>query len=288
MKIVRSYLKLHKSLCFVLCTLYFILASCGKTYEGFKEVEKGVFEKVINIGDDQKTAQSGHYLKISYALYSYPEQIPFLLDTGVYLLLEKPYEDDFQKALSHMNLDDSAHFIIHRADPTKNDSVCDIILAINLRKILTKPQYEQAIHEMEMRSEELEAKEILAYLNDHKKENWEKKQGIYYIEMTPGSGNYIQSKETVEIHYKGSFFDGTIFDSTYDRNNPMEFTYGDPQQVIPGIDIALKSMKKGTKAKIIIPSLLGFGENGTIDKTIRPYTPLIYEVEVINVKKNNL
>ncbi|PJB13827.1 MAG: peptidylprolyl isomerase, partial [Flavobacteriales bacterium CG_4_9_14_3_um_filter_32_8] len=60
--------------------------------------------------------------------------------------------------------------------------------------------------------------------------------------------------------------------------------YGSPDQVIKGLEIAINGMKKGEKSKIIIPSQLAFGEEGSSTQIVPPFTTVIYELEIVNVK----
>jgi FKBP-type peptidyl-prolyl cis-trans isomerase len=101
--------------------------------------------------------------------------------------------------------------------------------------------------------------------------------------------NSIQNSDSVivgslvTLNFTGTFLDGKIFDSTHARNQPLEIVYGKPLQIIKGLEIALKGMKKGEKAKIIIPSQLAFGSSGS-PEIIPPFTTLIYDIEIVNIK----
>lgn len=93
----------------------------------------------------------------------------------------------------------------------------------------------------------------------------------------------IKTGKRVKMAYKGSYLDGRVVDySPGDRS--FEFTLGQEGQVIEGLRKALYSLKKGEKAKIILPSRLAFGNNGGSVSTIAPYSPLLYEVEILDVK----
>ena len=84
------------------------------------------------------------------------------------------------------------------------------------------------------------------------------------------------------MHYRGTLFDGTQFDASYDRNEPFTFELG-VGQVIAGWDEGIALMKKGGKATLLIPSAIGYGERGAGDM-IPPFTPLVFEVELIDFK----
>jgi FKBP-type peptidyl-prolyl cis-trans isomerase len=106
-----------------------------------------------------------------------------------------------------------------------------------------------------------------------------------FMEVTQaGSGDTIQKGDRVSVLYKGSFLDGRAADASA-ASRPFEFTMGQEGQVIDGLALALYHLKKGEKAKIILPSRLAFGSRGSSNGSIAPYTPLLYEVQIVDVKK---
>lgn len=105
--------------------------------------------------------------------------------------------------------------------------------------------------------------------------------GIQYIVMTEGTGEKPASNDKVKVHYKGQLTDGTVFDSSYDRGEPLTLGLN---QVIKGWAEAIQLMPVGSKWKIFIPYELGYGSNGAGGQ-IPPYANLIFEVELLNIEK---
>ena len=106
--------------------------------------------------------------------------------------------------------------------------------------------------------------------------------GLSYKMIKIGNGIQAEKGKTVSVHYTGKLIDGTKFDSSYDRNEPIEFPLGEGR-VIPGWDEGIALLKVGDKATFIIPSNLAYGERGA-GGVIPPNATLIFDVELMDVK----
>jgi FKBP-type peptidyl-prolyl cis-trans isomerase len=106
--------------------------------------------------------------------------------------------------------------------------------------------------------------------------------GLRYQILQKGDGEKAQKNKTVAVHYKGQLSDGTVFDSSYKRNQPIEFILG-MGQVIPGWDEGVALLNVGDKARFVIPSALAYGSSGT-GGVIPPNANLIFDVELMAVK----
>jgi len=106
--------------------------------------------------------------------------------------------------------------------------------------------------------------------------------GLMYIVSEPGTGEQAQAGKTVKVHYTGRLLDGTKFDSSLDRNEPIEFKLGQGM-VIKGWDEGIALLKVGGKALLIIPSNLAYGSRGA-GGVIPPFSPLTFEVELVSVQ----
>lgn len=103
--------------------------------------------------------------------------------------------------------------------------------------------------------------------------------GLQYKTLKSGTGKTPKPADTVKVHYTGKLIDGTVFDSSVERNEPAEFGVG---QVIPGWTEVLQLMKEGDKFQVFIPSKLAYGERGA-GPDIGPNSTLIFEVELLEV-----
>jgi len=105
--------------------------------------------------------------------------------------------------------------------------------------------------------------------------------GLQYKVIKAGTGAKPTKENTVKVHYKGTLIDGKVFDSSYDRGEPIEFPLGG---VIAGWTEGLQLMPVGSKYMLYIPSNLAYGENGA-GQSIGPNEALIFEVELLEIKK---
>ncbi|HAI17847.1 MAG: peptidylprolyl isomerase [Xanthomarina sp.] len=109
----------------------------------------------------------------------------------------------------------------------------------------------------------------------------ETESGLRYQILQKGTGKQAEKGKTVSVHYKGQLADGTVFDSSYKRKQPLEFPVG-VGQVIPGWDEGIQLLQVGDKARLVIPSDLGYGSRGA-GGVIPPDATLIFDVELMGV-----
>lgn len=103
--------------------------------------------------------------------------------------------------------------------------------------------------------------------------------GLQYKVLKSGEGATPTANDTVRTHYEGKLVDGTVFDSSYERNEPAEFPV---TGVIAGWTEALQLMKVGDKWQLFIPSNLAYGEAGA-GGVIPPHATLIFDIELLDV-----
>ena len=106
--------------------------------------------------------------------------------------------------------------------------------------------------------------------------------GLVYKSIREGTGASPSAADNVKVHYRGTFADGSVFDSSYSRNAPAQFPLGG---VIPCWTEGVQRMKVGGKAKLTCPSKLAYGERGAGGGKIAPNTPLQFEVELLEIAK---
>ncbi|MCF8277952.1 MAG: FKBP-type peptidyl-prolyl cis-trans isomerase [Flavobacteriales bacterium] len=106
--------------------------------------------------------------------------------------------------------------------------------------------------------------------------------GLQYIVLKEGEGTAPTLADQVMVHYTGKLLNGEVFDSSYERNEPVTFYV---RSVIPGWTEAMQLMKPGAEYKLFIPSNLAYGEQGNPRGGIEPNSVLIFDVKLIEVIK---
>jgi peptidyl-prolyl cis-trans isomerase A (cyclophilin A) len=106
--------------------------------------------------------------------------------------------------------------------------------------------------------------------------------GLRYQIIQKGTGAKAEKGQQVSVHYQGALIDGTVFDSSYKRKEPIEFQLG-IGQVISGWDEGLQLLNVGDKARFVIPSDLAYGSAGA-GGVIPPDAILVFDVELVGAK----
>jgi FKBP-type peptidyl-prolyl cis-trans isomerase len=118
-------------------------------------------------------------------------------------------------------------------------------------------------------------------LPDLKAKDWQEgSQGLKTWDVKVGQGDAVKAGGRVKVHYTGWTLDGKIFDSSVQRNSPIEFGLN---QVIQGWATGVPGMKPGGVRRLYIPSKLAYGERGA-GSGIPPNSDLVFEIELIEIK----
>lgn len=287
-----------------------VLASCKSTpYEGYDQTDSGLYYKMITENKGPKP-QVGDNVKVrmTYMTTGKNGKDTIIFNSKdlsrdgsgaiEFPLQASTFKGSFEEALLMMSEGDSASFKIN-ADSiyTKTFRAKSLppyikpgsMLTFDAKLVQIKPKAEvekeraKQMEEQRVMMEKRKGEEpasIQKYIADNKITAKPTASGLYFIELEKGKGKKVAAGDTVEVHYKGMFLDGKVFDSSEGSPVPVKFPIG-VGAVIKGWDEALTMMNVGGKAKVIIPSELAYGANGA-QGVILPYTPLVFEVEVVN------
>jgi len=135
----------------------------------------------------------------------------------------------------------------------------------------------------EKRWENEEESQIERYINSLGDTLYElKPSGLFYIELSKGTGRIPIAKDTVQIRYEAKYLDGYVFISNLNDSIDFAFIVGDGT-IIPGIDEGVRYMKEGGKARLLTPSYLIYGRSGKAGY-LPGYTPLTWQINLIRVR----
>jgi len=139
----------------------------------------------------------------------------------------------------------------------------------------------QKLQEQEQAEAKVKSAEGEAYLAENAKrdEVTVTESGLQYEILAEGAGDKPTADSTVRTHYHGTFINGDVFDSSYDRGQPAEFPVGG---VIAGWTEALQLMPVGAKYRLYVPYNLAYGERGS-QGAIPPYSTLVFDVELLDI-----
>jgi len=291
---------------FLIPLLLLTIFSCrpkNSAYPGYSSTSSGLYYKLLDFSDARPKPLKGHFFELSVVYKTDKDSI--FLDSknqnpiGTVML---PCDSICNKGLlgeglMKMNEGDSMSFVLGASDLfsrffhsnlplflTKNS-----LLKVDARLIrnLDKNEYEAELEKFEEALSTWDVEEnrrIKNYLRVHQLPTAEQQSGIFYIPLIQGGGAQADSGKVVQVRYTGRFMDGKKFDDSGASGTLFEFRLGDEYQVIWGLQLGIKLMKEGGQAKIIIPSYLAYGEEGSSTGIVPPYTTVIYEVELIKVK----
>jgi len=286
---------------FVSLIVLLLFASCSKDsrYKGFSKNDTGIYYKLHSFGESKKHVKPGDYIT-SDITYKKMNDSVFFDGRRKFQISEPSFEGSIDECFLMLSESEKATFILpvksffnktlETSIPSffnKNDS---LKVVVNLIEVQRKKEFlreKEAFlnwikdfgdYEKVQLQQFLEEKNIGAELT---------KSGLYRVVLEKGDGPRVKKGDTVVVHYEGKFLNGKFFDSTKQRKQPLEFVYGTKMQVIEGLDEIIGKMREGEKALAILPSEKAFGKTGSSTGIIPPYTSVIYEIDLVEVRKNN-
>lgn len=280
------------------------LVACNKSeFEGYTKSETGLHYQFFNHDENGAKPTEGDGIGIKYVFKLLSNDSTLVNSNEVsrdgsgiarFAMPKSSFIGSVEEAMMMMALNDSASFIVS-ADSfflktnrmtalppfcKPNEKIkCDIKLV----EITTKKQIEENRKKQEEEIAKLEGEEkpkLDKYLADNKISATPTESGLIFIETQKGKGkDHPKATDEVTVHYTGTLLDGTKFDSSVDRGEPTTFPLN---AVIPGWTEGIQLMSKGSKAKLIVPSAIGYGPRGS--GPIPPFSTLVFEVELIDFK----
>lgn len=272
----------------------------SKNYPDIEPTESGLFIVKEKVGKG-RLPKDGDFINFDFIVSTLngPELFN-TLETGQPMEREKGKRFDtegFMEGLNTMSVGDEYTLIVpsklafkEQGRPGMIEPYTTMVYWVRMNGVKSKAEHEKELAkkqaEKEAETERLkteEAKTISNYIKDNNISVEPTTTGLYFIETSEGTGIQAEAGDKVKVHYTGTLLDGTKFDSSVDRGEPIGFTLG-KGQMIKAWDEGIAMMKEGGKATLICPSSLAYGPQ-TRGNVIHAYAPLKFDVELVEVIK---
>lgn len=269
-------------------TLFFL----GCKQEDYEKSPNGLQYRIIT---DQKKPKAKQGEVIEYNIYWRTTKDSVFLNTKDKKIpltsrVDKPkFQGDPLELLGMLGEGDSASCLvpadmIFRGSPPSFLHHGDMMkLDFKVVRVMSEEDYNKMMAERTKEQLQGESKAIEAYMTKNNLKGEQTPGGMYVVIEEPGTGKQPQKGNTVKVNYSGTLLDGTPFDSSLNPGRePFEFQLG-IGQVIRGWDEGIPYFREGGKGKLIIPSAMGYGEQGSGGK-IPPNSPLVFDIQLLEVK----
>jgi peptidylprolyl isomerase len=275
-----------------------VMSSCAEKspYPGYKQTESGMYYRYLTENEGE-TAKLGEIVEIDLSYYLMREEGDSLMYTtsmlpepAYDLVRESLFPGDLYEGFTMMHKGDSMSLIMSADSVFRRQFNAPIIpdfvkpesmirWEVKMKDIMSEEEFNARQQAKEAASFEEAKKTLDAYLVENGIEATPTESGLVYVCTKPGKGAQPQAGQNVKVHYTGKLLDGTVFDSSIERGEPISFPIGSGY-VIPGWDEGIALMKKGEKGVLYIPANLAYG--GRNAGPIPPYSNLIFEVELVD------
>ena len=281
------------------------MSACAEKnpYPGYEKNQNGLYYQFFTQNEGE-LPQVGDLIEVKISCMI-NDTTPLIPNTQNMMKLQSPaFPGDLNEGLAMMHKGDSASFIVNTDStfkymfmqptlPAEFNSTDVMRFEIKVVDFMPEKVYAQnfandvknrnAVRITQLQNDHPEetataAKELANYLAKNNIVVMPTETGLYYVVTEPGNGEKPEVGKPVTMHYTGKLLNGTVFDSSVERNQPFKFVLG-VGQVIPGWDEGVQLMSKGEKGVLYIPYYLGYGERQAGDKIV-PYSNLMFEVEL--------
>ena len=271
--------------------------SCGQKspFPGYTPTGTGLYYKEIVKGTG-KALEMNNVVRLKLAYYI-NDSLLFTTDNlpepAYDLVHESIFQGDLYEGLKMMHVGDSMSFMINadsvfrkqfRAPIMPEFVTPDAYLRweVKVEDAMTEEAFQQKRMDEAAALQQKANDDFEAYLSANGITTEPQESGLVYVCTKKGKGPKPGYKQKVKVHYTGKLLDGTVFDSSVERGEPIEFELG-VGQVIPGWDEGIALMSKGEKGVLYIPSNLAYGARQA-GELIKPYSNLMFEVELVDFK----
>jgi FKBP-type peptidyl-prolyl cis-trans isomerase FkpA len=273
-----------------------------------KETESGIRYQFIRHGSGEQPTDGGYWTMNVKYVDENGETIFSSADNGGPMPLNHSTTNfrenaSIEECMTLIGAGDSAVFYINADSLYKNSANrptppelvgTTIKLNIGIDQVFTTEEFVAYKEELKKKQLAKEVATIQAYLDEKGIVAETTEEGLYYTITKNGNGVKPKVGQKVKVNYTGSLLDGTVFDTSIEADakeanvftpnrqyQPFEFSLG-TGGVIQGWDIGIAKLSEGSKATLIVPSVLGYGERGA-GPTIKPNSILVFTVELVEI-----
>lgn len=283
---------------FLLSALFLMLSlltGCSNAPKGYQATDNGLYYRLFT-NNGGENPQIGDLLELTMSCSVNDTVVILPLTKNIIPMAEPSFWSDFVEGFSMMHKGDSASFIVdidssfvnlfgYNTLPPQFSSTDIMRFEVRLDDFYPESEFRfrmiENIKKNYPAETEKAASELNAYLEKSGVVAQPTSTGLYYVKTQDGTGEKPSKGSTVKAHYTGCLLDGTVFDTSIERGEPIEFVLG-VGQVIPGWDEGIALMSKGEKAVLYIPYYLAYGDRDL--GVIPPFSNLVFEVELIDFK----
>lgn len=279
-----------------------LLACQEEPHPGFAVSDSGLYYRLEVIGNEKKI-ESGNYVTVAYEVFADSSK-RLKKSRKIFKLNEKVNDGGIVEGVGMMSEEDSMTFFmtaknvylkfIKESVPSAIRPTAEVKVGIKVEQVQTEEEFIAAknkfrewlmTNEIDDQQMLLEEDAIARYIKSTEEEYSLTPNGLYYHVIQSGDGETPEFGKGVLIDYEGKTLDGKLFDSSYKRGQSFDFILGNEMQVLKGIEEGIFLMSTGAKYKFIIPSYLAYGDEGSVDGVIPPFSPVVYEVELLAIGK---
>lgn len=275
-----------------------VMSACNENspYPGYKQTQSGLYYRYLTQNEGE-TAKVGDIVEIALSYYLMRESGDSLLYTTdvlpepAYDLVREPsFPGDLYEGFAMMHKGDSISLIMNADSVFRLQFNAPVIpefvtpgamlrWEVKMKDIMTEEEF-NARQSAKEEAAFAEAQQVLdAFIAENGIEANPTESGLIYVCTKQGKGEQPQAGQNVKVHYTGKLLDGTVFDSSVERGEPISFPLGSGY-VIPGWDEGIALMRKGETGVLYIPARLGYGARNV--GPIPPFSNLIFEVELVD------
>ncbi|MCW5897980.1 MAG: FKBP-type peptidyl-prolyl cis-trans isomerase [Flavobacteriales bacterium] len=276
-----------------------LLAACSRSpYPDYKRVDRDIHIRLLALGDGDERAVDGDSIELDLRIAAWGGEPGSWYSTRRWYAAKDLRQEAFTEVLQRLRSGDSLSMITTAARlpweqlaPGAHATPADttrMILEVALRTIRTPAMIRAEAERLRITDPEAYERRLI--------EAWVARTGDVYEPWGTSLLRYritgvardtarIQMGDPVLVEWRGERLeDGVVIDDTGRNGQPFSFRYGDPDQVMKGIETAVMLLREGQEGSFVIPSAMAFGARG-IDGLVEPHSPVVYTVRLLRVER---